>query len=141
MNETGTRKLSALKSEIDVEKFIDAWCRKPEKLHEAINRIMIQKNITLAELMGKSRVNRNYGYNIVNGKRENPGRDKVLAICIAARLGLDETQELLAIARVASLYYKDARDVWIAYALNKKVGDVLKVNIMLSDLGLEPLNV
>ena len=141
MKEQRPQAMNYLKSEADVERYIDTWCRNTERLHDAINRIMVEKEINLTELMVNSRINRNYGYNIVNGRRENPGRDKVLAICIAAQLSLEEAEELLAIAKVAGLYYRSERDVRIAYALNKKVGDVLEVNIMLSDAGLEPLNV
>ena len=135
------KKLLSLKSENSVEEFVEKWCREEPTLHDRVNAIMISKKISLADLMKSSRINRNYGYNIVNGKRTNPGRDKVIALCIAAQSTLEETQETLTIAKVGILYYRRERDVRLAMALNNKVGDVLKVNLMLEEHGLEPLNI
>ncbi len=140
-SKTPENELNDLMSESEVEEFIEKWCGGEIALHSAVRTLIAEKEISLADLMKDSRINRNYGYNIINGRRKNPSRDKVLAISIAAKLTVRETQEMLLIAGVGGLYFRRERDVRIAACLNNKVGDVLKVNIMLESKGLEPLDV
>lgn len=131
--------LEQLKTDREINEFIRQNCTDAPSLSSMINSWLADGRTTIAELMRRSRINRNYGYNIINGKRVNPSRDKVLALCIAACLSVGETQETLAAAKAGELYFRSERDVRIAGALNNKVGDVLKVNIMLAEHGLEPL--
>lgn len=86
-------------------------------------------------------VNKNYVYNILNGDKKKPGRDKILALCIGARMSYSETQRALEIGNVAPLYPKDERDVRIAVGINSGAGDVMKINLILDEYGLEPINV
>ena len=131
--------LERLKTEREIEEHIRENCIEIPALSDMINRWLADGRTTIAELMKRSRINRNYGYNIINGKRLNPSRDKIIALCIAAGLTVGETQETLAAAKAGPLYYRNERDVRIAGALNNGVRDVLKVNLMLSEHGLEPL--
>ena len=133
--------LGIIKSDAEVESFIKKWCEEEEDFSLVLERILKEKSIGVSEFMRNSRINRNYGYNIINGKRKNPGRDKVLAMCIGSGLSVEEAQELLCRAKVGGLFYKSERDVWIAASLTNKVKDVLKVNILLESKGLEPLAV
>ena len=135
------KELYELDTQKNTEDFIEKWCSKEPEFHQTINAIIAKKGISISELMHSSRINRNYGYNILNGRRKNPGRDKVLSICIAAKLSVKDTQELLMIAKVGGLYYRCERDVRIAAALNNEIGDVIKMNIILESKGLEPLSV
>ena len=140
MNGAINEKMGTLIEDRAIEEFVNKWCQTEPRLHDKVNAMMAEKGVSLSQLMSKSQINRNYGYNIINGKRTNPSRDKVLAICIALKLSLTETQELLAIAKVGTLYYRRERDVRIAAAINKAIGDVIKVNLILAEQGLEPLN-
>lgn len=45
------------------------------------------------------------------------------------------------IAGAGILYAKDERDIWIAVALNREIGDVLKVNLMLEEKGVASLDI
>ena len=141
INQQAELELGLIKSDSEVEEFVGRWCEAEEDFNLVLERILSEKAITVSEFMKNSRINRNYGYNIINGKRKNPGRDKVLAMCIASGLSVEEAQELLYRAKVGGLFYKSERDVRIAAALSNKVRDVLKVNIMLEARGLEPLMV
>lgn len=135
---------SSLRDLRDIESvlsFIKEWCGEEIPFYEAINNVIIEKNISLSELMLRSRLNRNYGYNLMNGRRLNPSRDKVLALCVAARLSLDETQEILLRAKLGGLYYRSERDVWVTYCLNNEIGDVLDLNLLLAERKQELLNV
>lgn len=52
---------------------------------------------------------------------KNPGRDKVLALCLAAQMNYDETQRALVLADVGKLYPRRKRDSIIIFALNQKL--------------------
>ena len=134
--------MAGLKTARDVEAFIIENCDADSvRFYEYLNRIIEDKKLKVADVMKRSNINQNYGYNIVNGARKNPGRDKVIAICIGSGMTFRETQEALDRAKAARLYYRSERDVRIAAALNNHVRDVVKVNMELSDNGLEPLSV
>jgi len=139
MLEITIEELEKIKTDAEIEDFIQRYCERVPTLSDVINSWLADDRVTPAELMQRSSINRNYGYNIINGKRLHPGRDKVIALCIAARLSVHETQEALAVAKVGMLYHRDERDVRIIGALNNRIGDVMKVNLMLSEHGLEPL--
>ena len=133
--------LSRFNNQEDVEMYISQWCVCNESLHSVMNNILVEKGLTLSDLMKRSNINKNYGYNILNGRRTNPSRDKILALCLGAGLSVEETQNVLLLSKVGGLYCKCERDVWIAFALNSGLSDVLEVNIMLEKKGIEPLDV
>ncbi|MGN0367558.1 MAG: XRE family transcriptional regulator [Wujia sp.] len=62
---------------------------------------------------------RNYGYQIFSGTR-TPGRDKLIAICMALGCNLEETQRALSIAKEGKLYAKDARDSILIFSIQKQ---------------------
>ncbi len=111
------------------------------RFHEMLNDTIIRNDLKVADVMRASGININYGYNIVNGARKNPGRDKIIALCIGSGMNFRETQAALDAAGLARLYYRSERDVRIAAALNNKVCDVFQVNMDLSEHDLEPLAV
>ena len=142
MNSLSPREqLTDIKTDVEVEAFVNKWCEEKRDLHLELSKAMASKEVSLSELMHRSGINRNYGYNIVNGRRKNPSRDKVLALCIAMRLTVSEAQELLAVANVRELYFRDERDVRIAAAMNNGIADVLELNILLESKGVLPLEI
>ena len=102
---------------------------------------MHQNNVTVADVMKNSGINRNYGYNIINGTRKKPGRDKVIALCIGAGMDIDHIQYSLAVAGFCVLNPRDERDVRIAAAALRGTKDILRLNIYLEEHGIEPLMV
>ncbi len=86
-----------------------------------------------AELVRKSGIDRTYCYQILSG-RKKPGRDKVLALCLAAGLSLEETQRGLKKAGEAPLYAKNRRDAILLFAVNNHL-DVLKTEELLDEYG------
>ncbi len=77
-------------------------------------------NIAESDLIRSSQIQRNYAYQILSGAK-NPGRDKVLALCLAAQMNYDETQRALALADLGKLYPRRKRDSIIIFALNQKL--------------------
>ncbi|GAA0069078.1 hypothetical protein UT300003_06010 [Clostridium sardiniense] len=77
-----------------------------------------EKGIKKSALINKADISRTYGYQILSGDK-NPSRDKIIKLCISAKLNLDETERALAIAKVGKLYAKDPRDSALIFAINK----------------------
>ena len=123
-------------------RFVEKECiEQPVDFHDHLIKILSKKSITIPVLIEASNINKNYCYNIINGTRKRPGRDKVLALCIGAQMDICETQETLDIAMTGRLCISNKRDIFIAYALNSKIGSVTRTNIILSENDIEPLDV
>lgn len=131
------KRLHKIKYNNEIESYVREYCGL-ERLTfaEYLNHIMASNGIKAADVFKNSGINRNYGYNIINGIRSNPGRDKVLALCIGAGMNLQEMQLALDIARVGRLLYFDERDVRIAAAVNSGLFKVVEINMILSEHNL-----
>lgn len=93
---------------------------------------MQEKNIPPARLWELAHIQRNYGYQILNGTKL-PGRDKVIALCLSLSLSLEETQRALALAGAGALYARRTRDSILIFSLKKGLS-VTDTNILLYDL-------
>ena len=133
--------VSGISSEEDCERHISEYCAHNKSFHLYLNEKIVEKKISVPELMRRSCINKNYGYNILNGARRKPSRDRIIALCIAARMTLGELQHALILAKQAVLCWCDERDVRIASAVENSMGDVMKVNLILAEKGVEPLDV
>lgn len=123
--------LKTVKSESDVDKYIEQHtCGNYDSLSQYFNEYIAKHKLILSEVIEKSGISKNYVYNIINGNR-NPGRDKIIALCIGAGMNYDETNRALKIAKAGILYPKDERDARIAIAINNNVGSVIEVNLIL----------
>ncbi len=100
-----------------------------------LNEYLAEHDINLAEVLCRSNISRNYVYNIINGDR-NPGREKIIALCIGAGMNCSEINRGLKIAREGILYAKDARDARIMIAVNQGNATVTGINLMLEQEGL-----
>ena len=79
-----------------------------------------------------------YVGHIINGKRNNPSRDKLICICFAIGTTEEELQYLLKCSGHAPLYVRRRRDVVIWYGIQK--GEKLEVvDDNLTKRGLKPL--
>lgn len=97
--------------------------------HQYVEELLHDKGISASQLIQKAQLQRTYGYQILSGAK-NPGRDKVLAICLALSLTLEETQRALTLTKEGILYPKNRRDAVIIFALNKGF-TVLETNDLL----------
>lgn len=87
--------------------------------------------ISVAQLIADAYIQRNYGYQILNGTKK-PGRNKVIALCLALKLSLEDTQRALTLAKEGILYPKNTRDSIIIFCINKKMS-VLDTNALLDE--------
>lgn len=135
--------LKNIKESGEEEAFIKKYVSNDSgiKFHEYLQEYIVGNDLSMATVMNNSRLNKNYGYNIVNGTRKNPGRDKVLALCIGAGMPFDAVQQALKLANHPLLDPRNERDIRIAVSINKCINDVIKVNLKLAENNLEPLHV
>lgn len=103
-----------------------------------INDYIASHNLEVNDIITRSNISKNYIYNIINGKR-NPGRDKVIALCIGAGMSIREINRGLKIANLGVLYAKDERDARITIAVNKGIRNIIDINIILENQGLDIL--
>ena len=145
MNQTTrslSKKLENVKNCIEGDTFIaEHNIGEPEALADYISRLMAEKDVTTVQVIERGNISKNYIYNILNGERKNPGRDKIIALCIGIGASFSETNRALELVRHAPLYPKDERDVRIAVAINKGTMDVTMLNLLLEEHGLKPLDV
>ena len=83
-------------------------------------------------------LDRSYVYHILNGERKNPSRSKLLAICVAMKMDIKETQYFLRAAQVPVLYPRNQRDCIILYGLEQGAS-VMELNETLYTMQFELL--
>lgn len=88
-----------------------------------LDKLIKDKNISKATIIKLAGIDRTYGYQILNG-RKNASRDKILKICIAAKFTIEETNRLLSLGSYTRLYSKDSRDSIIIFSLKKGLSTI-----------------
>lgn len=106
-------------------------------LSEYFSTYLRLHDIHESDLIRSSQIQRNYAYQILNGTK-NPGRDKVVALCLAAQMNYEEAQRALTLADLGKLYPRRKRDSIIIFALNQKLS-VQQTNELLFEENETPL--
>lgn len=108
-------------------------------LSEMIDYFLARKNLTKADVVNGSGINKGYCYEIMSGKStKNISRDKVIMLCFGLRLTVDEAQQLLKKSGYAPLYARDTRDSIIVFSLENRI-NIVSTNIKLGEYNLEIL--
>ncbi|HAX83970.1 MAG TPA: hypothetical protein DCY15_05755 [Ruminococcaceae bacterium] len=102
-----------------------------DRLNEEIGK----RNLSKAEVIRNSGIERHYAYQILSGAK-TPSRDKVLMFCFGLKMSAEETQHLLLECSVPLLYAKNKRDNVILFALENKLS-IIELNELLYELGLD----
>lgn len=90
-----------------------------ERLADHLNHLLADKDITVADVVRGSYLDRGYVYQIFSGLK-TPSRDKLIAIAFGMHLSGDETQKMLKISGNRELYARDARDAIILFCLQRR---------------------
>ncbi|MFQ8601532.1 MAG: helix-turn-helix domain-containing protein [Anaerovoracaceae bacterium] len=121
-----------VKTEKEIQEYVSKYTRgNYRNFSEYFNVYLAEHELKMSEVIKKSNISRNYVYNIVNGDR-NPGRDKIIALCIGAGMNYSEINRALKIAGEGVLYPKNERDARIAAAVNNGIDSVVNLNIILA---------
>ena len=108
-------------------------------LSEMIDYFLARKNLTKADVVNGSGINKGYCYEIMSGKStKNISRDKVIMLCFGLKLTVDEAQQLLKKSGYAPLYARDTRDSIIVFSLENRI-NIVSTNIKLGEYNLEIL--
>ena len=115
--------------------------KEQRPFHVLFNEYVAEHGLNAAEVYRLSGINLNSVYGIANGRTRHPGRDKLLALCIACGMSTDELNRTLRSCGVNALYPKNRRDIMIAGCISSGMREVVKINLVLDEEGLEPLKV
>lgn len=108
-----------------------------ESLPEYLESWLRKKDLTKADVVRKSNLNKAYVYQIFLGKKY-PSRDKVIALAFGLGLDALETQMLLKQAGYRELYPRDPRDALLLFAIGQKK-TIIDANELLYDHNVEVL--
>ena len=142
MNAVSTDKLENELSEIsDISDYINNNSGNfvSEKLSDHLNKLLGAKGMSVAEVVSDSGLNKGYVYQIFEGSKEKPSRDKLIAIAVGMKLNFGDTQKLLKIACMRPLYAKDKHDAIIIFALKKRK-DIDFINETFDEYGCKALS-
>lgn len=81
--------LSSAKNISDLKQYTDALADMTSSVTfpEYLNELMHARGVTASKLISAAQIQRNYGYQILDGRR-SPSRDKVISLCLALKLEL-----------------------------------------------------
>ncbi len=107
------------KAEADVFRFLEEVDHLFDKrsIGERIKAYFEENGYSSAEVFAKGGLDRSYGYDILSGRTQNPGRDKMIMLTIGMGLNLDDAQAFLAEMDYATLNPVNKRDCIIMYGL------------------------
>ena len=100
--------------------------------------LLSNKKLKKNEVIARSNIDKNYAYQIFNGTKTNPSRDKIIMLSFGMDLNIQETRSLLKFCHLGDLYARDPRDSIILFCLDKKK-NLIETNELLNDFSLEIL--
>lgn len=107
-------------------------------LSEYLEDMLKKYNIPKNRVINASGLNQIYAYQIFDGKKKNPSRDKLIQLIFGMKLDITDAQRLLKTAGVNELYPRIKRDSIIIFALNKKIS-VSECDELLFEMGEETI--
>lgn len=132
--------LSILKSKRDYSEFLKEQIDELyfASLCEYLEILLAQKRLKKGDVIIKANLDKSYAYQIFNGSKTNPSRDKLIMLAFGMELDLNETRKLLKISNVSDLYIRNPRDSAIMFCIENKL-DLIRTNEKLDELSLAPL--
>ncbi|MBQ6441523.1 MAG: XRE family transcriptional regulator [Lachnospiraceae bacterium] len=106
----------------------------PESFLEYFHAFANVQSMPKTELLQRCGLNRTTFYHIMNGNRQ-PGRDHIIALCLAAGLTLPETQRALELTEHGILYSRNRRDAILIFCINRGITNHMDVNELLDQFG------
>ena len=106
-------------------------------LPEYLAQLLAEKGMSQKEVIKASGLSASYACHIFSGERSTT-RPKMLAIALAMKLTVEETQYLLHYAGLPQLYARVPWDSIIIHAISHQKS-VIDTNLLLDDFGERPL--
>lgn len=116
-----TRQIEDELSEAEVfdEQLINENC-SPE-LCVLLQQNIDRKGLRKSEVIRKLNIDRNYGYQLLNGARR-PTREQLIQLGLLLELDTESLQQLLKVAEKKPLYVRNLFDAKVFYAIKHKMG-------------------
>ena len=108
-----------------------------ESFEKHLQQLINKKGLKNSEVYAAANISKQYFSKLLKGQVK-PSKDKMLALAVGLRLNMDEVADFLRIAGYA-LSPISQTDTVVEYFIRKQEYNVLKINIVLFDYGLEPL--
>ena len=108
-----------------------------ESFEKHLQQLINKKGLRNSEVYAAANISKQYFSKLFKGQVK-PSKDKMLALAVGLRLNMDETADFLRIGGYA-LSPISQTDTVVEYFIRKQEYNVLKINIVLFDYGLEPL--
>jgi transcriptional regulator with XRE-family HTH domain len=109
-----------------------------ESFEKYLQKLINKKGLKNSQVYATANISKQYFSKLLKGKVK-PSKEKVLALAIGLNLNLDEAVDFLRIAGYA-LSPISQTDTIVEYFIRNKDYNVLKIDIVLFDYGLEPLS-
>lgn len=109
-----------------------------ESFEKYLQQLINKKGLKNSEVYAAANISKQYFSKLLKGQVK-PSKDKMLALAVGLRLNMDEVVDFLRIAGYA-LSPISQTDTVVEYFIRKQEYNVLKINIVLFDYGLEPLS-
>lgn len=140
MDKSTSELLEILKSKKTYEEFFEQEIGELcfSSIAEYLDVIIKEKGVSKSQVIKRANLDKNYAYQIFNGNKTNPSRNKILMLAIGMKLTLNETRKLLKIAGLTDLYARSPRDSVIIFCINKGMS-LIETNEQLNDFGLDIL--
>ena len=106
---------------------------------EYLELLINEKRLKKSDIIRDGNLDRNYAYQIFNGTKKNPSRNKMLMIAFGMHMNVDEARKLLKICQLSDLYPRNPRDGAILFCLDKGKS-LIEANELLNELNLEILD-
>jgi len=131
--------LNRIKKKTDLTDFVEKQLNDEEliTLPAYLELLLKKHSLEKNEVINQSNIPRTYAYQIFNGTRQ-PGRDKLMSLCLSMSLDIDETRRAFNVAGLGGLYPKRRRDAILIYAINKQL-NVIDTNELLHEMNESPL--
>ena len=144
MGEKNTDELEKVLQSTHIKNF-DAYCMENiECLTDGdftlyMKNIFSEKKFTQQMVFLRADIPERYGYKLLSGEKRTRQRDVILRICYAAEMSLAQTQRALKKYEMPELYAKLPRDALLMIIFNERPGDIIEVNEILREHGMEAL--
>ena len=109
-----------------------------ESFEKHLQQLINKKGLRNSEVYAAANISKQYFSKLLKGQVK-PSKDKMLALAVGLRLNMDEVVDFLRIGGYA-LSPISQTDTVVEYFIRKQEYNVLKINIVLFDYGLEPLS-
>lgn len=92
----------------------------PPELADILNRFIDDRKMKKSDVIRMINVDRNYGYQVLSGKR-TPTRNFIIQLSLILKLDIDDMNYLLQLAGKSPLYVRNLVDARVFYAINHRM--------------------